>query len=309
MKPDLPPHSPRGLALLQALGEATSWTEAAHRAGLGVRTLRRRVAALEQQLGCPLGLPLNATGVELQEALADLNAHAERAAVAARKASGVFQGVLRVSLSPFVACTWLAPHLAAFACEHPALRLELQLHELDDPLRPDGPEIVIGMRGPLDPSWIAVPLWRHRFRVVAAPAYWKGRRRPRTPQALQTLDWVASRACAQSSPQRRYRLFPIDGPQAAAQDIQVQAQLIVTEARDVAAALEAGLGLAVAAEAVVDSPRYRGRIEVVLPDWELRLASAAQTLYLTARPFDALSPAARALLQRLRELPWQPAGP
>jgi DNA-binding transcriptional LysR family regulator len=299
------------MALLSALDGHPHLSAAAQALKMPAATLRRRVAALERHVGAALvvrrgaALVLSDHARALNSALADMQTHAARAAASAADDTREIEGEVHVAMSPLIACGWVAPQLPVFQRRHPRLRLRLSLCEYDSPLREQGPELVLGMRGDLDPDSVAVPLLTHSFTCCAAPAYWRnrpGQPQPREPEDLQALDWIASAACDRAEPLRRYELQRVAGTEARL--IELRPRLVLSEARDVLSAVEAGLGLAIVSRRLLALPRLAGRVQAVLPEWQMNLGTGAVTLYLVARPYAALSRGARALMAFLKALDW-----
>lgn len=141
------------------------------RLGLDVSTVSRRLTALEEALDARL-FDRTRQGLRAARAAALVLPAAEAMEAAAarltREASAVEQarGVVRLSVAPGMADTFIAPALARFRASHPGIRLEidasvravdLSRHEADlalRSLRPRGAELVVTKLG--SARWIAM---------------------------------------------------------------------------------------------------------------------------------------------------------
>ncbi|MGC4001023.1 MAG: LysR family transcriptional regulator [Anaeromyxobacter sp.] len=183
------------MLLLTEVVAAGGVSAAAGPLGLRKSSVSRRLTALEERLGTRL-LERGARGVRLTEAgrayhaeAARLVAEARRAEEAARAASGVAQGTLRVA-APALLGELVAPLLAELLARHPRLQLELA---------PDPGPAALGA-GKLDLLFHAGPLADSALRArrlgslrtgcYASPAYLARRGTPRAVEELASHDAV-----------------------------------------------------------------------------------------------------------------------
>lgn len=183
------------LRIFLAVARAPSLTRAAQQLGVNQSTVSRRLAALERALDTQLvvrvagGHALTAAGTELLATAS--NVSDEIALIDERVAGGNARlgGRLRVTCTDNFSNSYLAPHFARFAAEHPGIELEvitryqhlsLARHEADVAIRTTvtPPETLIGRR-----------LFRFALAVYGAADY-VARLQPRPdPASLSWIGW------------------------------------------------------------------------------------------------------------------------
>ena len=151
------------LRIFLALARVDSLSAAAEQLDVNQSTVSRRLAALEAQLGTQLvergrsGHSLTAAGEDLLAEAGDLE---ETIAALDRRIAGRDQrlsGCLRVTCVDMMVEHYLAPHLAAFCAQHPAIELslltalqplDLARQEADVAIRVSAapPEVLVGRR-------------------------------------------------------------------------------------------------------------------------------------------------------------------
>jgi DNA-binding transcriptional LysR family regulator len=237
-KQDQPPapHEPRwdDIRVFLAIQRCGSLGQAAFRLGLDTSTVSRRLAALEESLGERLfersrdGLAATrAAGAVLSAAEAMEAAHARLTREASDLESSV-QGVVRLSMPPGLADTFIAPALPRLRALHPKLCIELDAsarvldiarHEADLALRSIRPENaqlltvkLLGAQrwavatsqtyarelGRVD-DWNALP-WITWDRDLATfgPSRWLARHAPKAEIVLRTSHFASQLAAARA---------------------------------------------------------------------------------------------------------------
>lgn len=133
--PALPPAVDWGhLQYFLAVAEGGSIQVAAQRLGVNHSTVLRRIAVLEQQLGCrlfdrlPGGYALTSAGNNLAEHLSGLTEQLESAERQVRGLDEALRGAVRVTSSDIVVEGLLMPLLAQFRRRHPQVQLQLVMN-------------------------------------------------------------------------------------------------------------------------------------------------------------------------------------
>lgn len=232
----VPPEEPRwdDIRVFLAIQRCGSLGQAAHRLGLDTSTLSRRLTALEEALGERLfersrdGLKgTRAAAAVLSAAEAMEAAHARLTRDASSVEASV-QGVVRLSMPPGVADTFIAPALPKLRALHPKLCIELDAsarvldiarHEVDLALRsvrPDNAQLLtlklLGAQrwgvaashqlaselGRVD-DWNALPwiAWDRDLRTFG-PSRWLARHAPRAEIVLRTSHFASQLAAARA---------------------------------------------------------------------------------------------------------------
>ncbi len=185
------------LLVFEAVAEAGGFTAAAERLGVATAKVSVEIGRLESRLGVTLfnrttrKVVLTHAGQalfeETQPLLHDLTAAIDRAGSAKEELSGT----LRLS-STVDHATWsLAPALVAFAQLHPHLAVDLRTSDRIGDIIGEGIDVAIRLGWLRDSSLRAVKLGEFEQYVVASPGYLRRVRRPKNPDDLLALDWVA----------------------------------------------------------------------------------------------------------------------
>lgn len=259
------------LLLFARVMEAGSFSRAAERVHWPKSTVSRRIAALEQRLGEKLLLRSTRKLV-----LTDFGAGVlEHARVVAAEVDGALalelhrqqkpSGRLRVSMPADFAQEVCAGMLAEFALQYPEVSLELDLTPRRVDLIGEGFDLAIRM-GQLDEESqlaarrLAVTHWG----LYASPDYLARVGEPLLPQALDQMHglMLLSRT-GEAIPWRLQR----DGAEPV---VARPAQRTLANAPSLLVALaERGVGIAGVDRLIVDEAVRHGRLQRLLPDWEL----------------------------------------
>lgn len=266
MKPNLKIDDLQALAVFATVVREGSLSAAARRLGGTPSAVSQRLRALEAAHGVRL-LHRTTRRLSLTEAGQRLLGPAERLLVEAQAAHDALalardalDGELRLS-APVGFARHLGPALAPLLAAHPALRLSLLVddalidlvaHRIDLALR----------AGPLaDSSWVARPVGRFEWLIVAAPAYLARAGVPESPAVLAGHSWLSVRGGPQG--------LPLQGPAGASLRLSIEPRLVSNNQLSLQQMAVAGLGLSLQLRPDVDEDLRSGRLVPVLPGWGL----------------------------------------
>jgi DNA-binding transcriptional LysR family regulator len=220
--------------------------------GLGVRLFNRTSRSigitaagehLLQRIGPALG--------DIAEAIEQVNAFRGRPA-----------GTLRLNVPRTAAELVVKPIMARFLAAYPEIRLEVVGDDGLVDIVAQGFDAGIRPGHQLAQDMIAVPVGpRRRFAVVASPAYFAGRDRPRAPQDLLAHACIARRYPSGS----RYAWEFAKGDEVL--EVDVSGPLVLDDSMMMRQAALDGVGLAHLYESFVADHLARGDLVRVLEDW------------------------------------------
>jgi len=259
-----------GLLALAAVAEFKSFGRAAARLGKTQPAVSRAIQRLEDRLRAKL-LHRTSRHVEVTEAGVDLLAKVvpllqgiEEAAVGAADRTSVVNGTLRVACDAVFARLVLAPELARFLKDHPALRLKLETRNDLPDLVSEGFDLAIRFGPPPVSNLICRRLYSPRILTVAAPSYLVQRGRPTSPQDL--VD--DSHECIEAIDPATGRPFSWEFWRGAQKvKVAVSGNLTVTDAGTKIGACLAGYGIAQVIDLGIDAHLRAGTLEPILTDW------------------------------------------
>lgn len=179
-----------GMVTLAEVVRRGSFRATADALGTTTSAISKRIARLEEQLGVRL-LARTTRRIALTEAGVRFHEHALRVldllhetAREARTDRDAPRGTLRVTAPVVFGERHVAPLLARFAAEHPAVRIDLSLSDRFVDLVDEGFDCAIRIGVPPDSSLVVRKLTRIPMLVVASPAYLAARGEPRSPDDL-----------------------------------------------------------------------------------------------------------------------------
>lgn len=281
------------LELLARIVAAGSFAQAARELGLTRAAVSRRVAVIEALAGETLfvrstrALALSAAGRRLvprARAVADAADAARRAL--RRQAPQGLEGSLRITTLPLLAQTVLAPLLARFQAEHPALRLELRLTNRRMDLQRD--EVDVAFRYTTRPpaDWVAQPLLPVVVRAYAAA----GAAPLAGPQDLSSQRCLVFAPAADPV---RLRWRHDDGR---GHELAIEPAVLSDDLATLLAVALAGGGVVFAPDFGVAELLRRGLLVDTLPGWRLLIDEGEWVQALTL-PLPDAPEAARALVR------------
>jgi len=299
------PLDANALELFARIVAAGSFAQAARQLGQTRAAVSRRVALIESALGQPLfarttrALGLTETGRRLAakaRAVADATAAARLSLRSLGDAGPGLSGTLRVTSVPIFGQAVLAPLLARFQAEHPALRFELRLtHRRVDLLREDV-DVAFRLTNRPPEDWVALPLMPFVVRAYAAPG---------AGPALATPAELAGRRCLVfGNPAEaltlHWRSDAVDAGDGADVAVALEPAMVADDMGTLLAVARAGGSIVFAPDFCARADLARGELVDVLPGWRLRVAEGDLVQALTL-PQPAVPESARALLRFVRD--------
>ena len=253
------------LTAFVAIADHLNFRKAAERLGVTPSALSHRMRQLEEHLDVRL-LQRTTRSVSLTDAGLRL---LERLRPAMDQISGALEdlsderhrpsGRLRIQTTMFGATTVIASVWSRFLMTYPDVQLEVEESSAPIDLVAEGFDAAIGPRSEVPADMIAVRVMEAvKVAIVGAPNYFALRSPPRTPDDLQR------HSCVRVRPRLLTWQFHLDGK---SRRIAVNGPVIVnTVDLAVRAALD-GLGMAYAADSVVDPFLRSGQLIRVLEKW------------------------------------------
>ncbi|MBN3776125.1 LysR family transcriptional regulator [Burkholderia sp. Ac-20345] len=259
-----------GLLVLAALAESGSFGRAASRLGKTQPAVSRAIQRLEDRLRAKLvhrtsrRVDVTDTGHELLSKVLPLLQGIEEATVGASDQTSVVNGTLRVACDAVFARLVLAPELAQFMKDHPALHLKLETRNDLSDLVSDGFDLAIRFGPPSVSTLVCRRLYSPRVLTVAAPSYLERRGRPKSPQDLVDDGHECILAIDPATGRPFEWEFWRDNEKV---KVAVGGNLTLTDAGTKIGACLAGYGIAQVIDLGIDTHLRAGTLEPVLTDW------------------------------------------
>ena len=249
------------LAIIVALADTCSLTEAARICGVTRATVTRRLEALEEDMGVLLvnrstrHLSLTEAGSVYVESCRGALAHLRRGEASVRELDGVPRGVLRVA-TPIIRFDGIVgPLVTGFALRHPTIDVQIVLSsEHMDPVQ-DQFDVAVRVGSGGSPTLITRCLVRETFALYGSPDYLARRGTPHSVSDLEQHDCLLSlrEGARESWPLRAGGHLTIQRPRLVANS----SALIQQGAVD-------GLGIGLIASSLVRDDVARGALVQVL---------------------------------------------
>ena len=251
-----------------AVAEQRNFTKAAKHIGISTATLSQTIRTLEERLGVRL---LNRTtrsvapteaGERLLTRLKPVLDDYEAAIDSINEFRDTPAGMVRLTVAPPAAHSVIGPKLAAFAAQYPDIRLEISVDSADIDIVSQQFDAGIRAEHRIDRDMIAVRVAEHmQSVVVAAPAYWSGRAKPKLPEELSGHNCIRFRLASGSILPWRFQ------KNAGSIDVPVAGSLISNDVDLVRQAVLDAAGVAYVSRGYVAAAIADKRLEAVLEDW------------------------------------------
>lgn len=282
-------------AMFASVVEHRSFSGAAEAIGVSKATVSKAISRLEIHLGQSLfhrtsrRLTLSESGKALAERAQRMLAEAQAAEEEARDAATAPAGLVRVAAPMTFGLSHVAPAIADFMADHPAVQIDLRLSDAKVDIVAEGIDIALRIADLPDSTLRARRLAPITVRVVASPGYLQHRGRPRHPLELGEHDVFAYA----NVPNATWH-FRRDGEEVA---VRPNGRFTTDSGDAMLPLLHAGLGIARLPDFIVDAEIAEGRLEEILSEW----SGPPVGLHLVTPP-GALRPArVEALIEYLAE--------
>lgn len=249
--------------------ERGSLSAVARELGVSQSTVTRHLNDLEAAVGVPLlarttrSVTPTDEGVAYHGRCVQVLGLVEQAGEEARTHRDAAAGVVRVSCTAAFGVLHVAPLVFAFQDRHPEVAVDLSLTDERIDLIKEGVDVAIRL-GPLPDGALRLRrLGRSQRLLVAAPAYFDARGRPRTPAELAGHEGIRMSNIAGSG------TLVLEDPVGGRHAIPFAGRISIDHGLAARAALIAGRGLAPAHRWLVDDLVADGRLEVILADHTL----------------------------------------
>ncbi|HEY0289203.1 MAG TPA: LysR family transcriptional regulator [Pseudomonas sp.] len=227
----------------------------------------KQIQALEEAIGVQLlqrttrSLHLTEAGAEYYEACREVLASVDEAEQRARTGLGEIRGVLRVNAPMSFGLSRLGPLIPKFHELHPGVELQLVLSDQQvDPVK-GGFDVTIRIASLPDSSMVARSLAPAPRIMVASPEYLAREGKPQTPRDL-TMHKCLSYGYLQSG----VSLQLSNGKET--QRVQVTGPLHANNGDILCQAAQAGMGIALLPDFIIEKALAEGRLVPVLCDWK-----------------------------------------
>lgn len=275
-----------GWAIFAKVVELGSFARAATELGLSKPTVSKAISRLETRIGVPLlhrtsrKISVTESGrLVLERARALLEQGEAAEAEASAQAEGP-RGRVRMAAPLSFGIQQLGPLLPEFFRKYPDVTVDLQLSDAQEDLVAGGFDLALRIATLPDSSLKARRICPVRRPIVASHQYLDRVGRPAHPREL-----AGHRALLYSN-LRAPEVWRLEHPEMGVEEVRLEPLLLANNADALIPALVEGLGIAIQPIFTVAAPLSDGRLEEVLPEWEM----SPLALYLVMPP-GSLRPA------------------
>ncbi len=196
------------IRIFNAAARSSSFRKASASTGMSVNSIRRRIEALEQQLGSALflrdatGINLTRDGVELLQASAKMVEASYDVSRIVRSRSEKHLGTVKISVTEGLGTFWLVPRLVEFQSRYPAISLDLKCTMNPADLRSLEADVSVQLERPEDNDLIITRIGFLHLQLFASHEYI---RQYGEPSSL--ADMVNFKFVEQVSPQASHEMM------------------------------------------------------------------------------------------------------
>lgn len=257
-----------GIEAFVRVVENGSFVRAAERLDVSTSSLSQRVADLEAHLGTRLlnrttrRLSLTESGQAFFERGVALLADLEEAELLASSSAASPRGTLKLTCAHAIGVQRLAPAIAGFARQHPALKFDVVVSDRLVDLVDEGFDLALRIGTVGSDQLVARKLGAMRLLMCASPEYLQRRGTPRTPADLARHDLLSY------AYSRKPRLWTLRGEDGATIEIKVAGSLHANSGEVLVAAAAAGLGIVLETDFHLSQALADGRLVRVLPQYD-----------------------------------------
>ncbi|MEM9694891.1 MAG: LysR family transcriptional regulator [Myxococcota bacterium] len=272
------------------LVELETFTAVAKELHVKQSTISKWMATLEEDLGVRLidrttrVLRVTPSGHAFYRRAASLVGEYDDAVAEVRDEATSLRGRIRISIPVVFGSRFIVPLMADFLHEHPDLELEVHMGDHYVNLVEHALDVAVRIGIPVDSSLQSHHLGDSRRRLVAAPTYLAERGTPSSPVSLEAHQCITHTELDDRT------LWSFSRADETVR-INVRGRLAVNHSASTLELTEAGLGIALLADWLVDPVIEAGRLLPLLEDYEPPPA-----------PIRALTPPGRFVPARVRAL-------
>ncbi|MFM9829070.1 MAG: LysR family transcriptional regulator [Sphingomonas sp.] len=254
-------------AIFASVAEYRSFTGAAEAIGLSKASVSKAITRLETQLATSLfhrtsrRLTLTESGRALAEYARRMLAEGRAAQEAALESASALAGPVRVSAPMSFGLLHVAPVLADFLAQNPAIHVDLTLSDAHIDIVAAGVDIALRIADLPDSSLRARRLGSVATHIVAAPAYLAAAGTPAHPAQLGE-----HRLLAYANVRGPWRFINARGTEAV---VRAEGRLRANSGEALLPALRAGLGIAMLPDFIVADDLASGALVTLLDDWSV----------------------------------------
>ena len=285
-----------GMRVFARVVESGSFSAAGRELGVAPSSVSRQIGELEDSLGARLfhrttrKLSLTEAGRVYYARVSRILVGVDEAKLAVAQVDGTPSGILRLTVPTSVGRLHIAPALAAFRAQYPAVEVVLGMTDDVVDVVAEGWDLAVRVGRQRDSSLIARRIGRGRRLVCASPAYLRQAGAPAKPADLADHNCLTFRSHAGSN------VWRFRGAHGTV-DARVAGSLYANGSEALAAAAVGGLGIVMLPEWLVGIEIGQGRLTPLLPGW--RAVPADSPLYAIYAHQRHLPPKVRAFVDFL----------
>lgn len=265
----MPRETMADLVAFLAVARERSFTRAAAQLGVSPSALSHTLRKLEERLGVRLltrttrSVSPTAAGDRLVRTIGPHFAEIHREVEGLSELRDKPAGTVRITSADHPAHTILWPALAQLLPDYPDIHVEISVDDTLRDIAEDRFDAGVRLGEQVAKDMIAVPIGPPvRMIVVGAPSYLKQHGRPRTP------DQLAEHQCINLRLRTLGGVYPWEFEKGGRElKVRVDGQVTLNDARLIAKAARAGLGLAYVFKDMIEEDLANGTLTPLLSDW------------------------------------------